>query len=83
MTNTEVVPADEVLDRVTIYELPNGDEMKLSLNMIREYCVTGQKEYCTLQELNYFMQTCKALRLNPFLKEAWIIKYSKNIITNV
>lgn len=72
---TEIVSTDP-MDRPITYPLPNGDEMKLTMNMVREYCVSGNKEMVSNQELNYFMQTCKAMRLNPFLKECWLIKYS-------
>ena len=55
-----------------------GEKLKLTLNMVRNYLVTGNKDLVTDQELTFFMHQCRALKLNPFLRECWLIKYSAN-----
>ena len=61
-----------------IYTLKNGREMVLTINMVRNYLVSGRADLATDQEIVFFMHMCKARRLNPFLRECWLIKYSPN-----
>ena len=61
-----------------IWKQPNGDEIALTINTVRQYCVTGERDFVTDQEIVKYMHQCKALRLNPFIQECWLIKYSKN-----
>lgn len=67
-----------ISDNKMIYTLKNGEEMKLTINMVRQYLVNGRSELATDQEIVFFMHMCKARRLNPFLRECWLIKYSPN-----
>ena len=63
-------------EKEMIYTMQNGDEMKLTFNAVRKYLVTGKSELVTEQELLFFMHMCKARKLNPFLRQCWLIKYS-------
>jgi len=54
-----------------------GDnEVKLTPKTVVEYLTNGNN--ITLPEFKMFSELCKARGLNPFLKEAYIIKYGNN-----
>ncbi|POH05655.1 phage recombination protein Bet [Fructilactobacillus lindneri] len=62
----------------------NGQEVKLSPSMVRNYLVSG-KGNVSDQEIVSFMQLCKYQGLNPFLNEAYLVKYGSapaSIITS-
>ncbi len=50
------------------------DEVKLSARIIRENLVSGGGNV-TNQEIVYFIHLCRAMGLNPFIKDAYLIKY--------
>jgi len=52
-----------------------GSEIKLSPAIVQEYIV-GTSTNITVQEYKFFVELCKQRKLNPFLKEAYLIKYS-------
>ena len=52
----------------------NGELVKLSPTMIRKYLVSGGGNV-TDQEVMMFLSLCRYQHLNPFLKEAHLIKY--------
>ncbi len=56
-----------------IYEV-DGNEIKLTPSIVQEYIV-GSNAKITLPEFKFFTELCKARGLNPFLKEAYCIKY--------
>jgi phage recombination protein Bet len=56
------------------YTLNNGDEVELSPNIIRE-TITGGNNKITDSEVQMFIELCKYQKINPFLKEAYLIKY--------
>ncbi len=60
------------------YELANGDQIKLNLNMVKAHLVSGKPELVTDSEFLFFMAECKARRLNPWLRHCYLIKYSAN-----
>ncbi|MBR1735545.1 MAG: phage recombination protein Bet [Firmicutes bacterium] len=55
-----------------IYEV-NGVQVKLTPEIVKNY-ITGGAEV-TMQEFKLFTELCKVHKLNPFLKEAYCIKY--------
>ena len=61
----------------------NGQEITLTQNDVKNFLVTGDPEKVTDKELKLFLELCKAQRLNPFLREAYLIKFGNdaNIIT--
>lgn len=61
---------------LTEYEA-NGEIVKLSPSMVRKYLVSGGGNV-TDQEVMMFISLCRYQHLNPFLKEAYIIKYGNN-----
>lgn len=64
-------------DQIAEYEA-NGMKVTLSPNVVRNYLVSGNKELVTMQEVAMFINLCKFSGLNPWLKEAYLIKYSSN-----
>ena len=65
---------NEANDKLIIFKVGN-DEVKLSNNIVKRYLVTGQGNV-TDEEIMYFMKLCKARNLNPFVRDAYLIKYS-------
>lgn len=59
------------------------EQVKLSPQIVRNYLVSGSAETVTEQEIVMFMQLCKYQHLNPFLKEAYLIKYGSQPATIV
>lgn len=66
---------------ITEYEC-GGQMVKISPNMIKKYLVNGNGEV-TDQEVMMFLSLCKFQKLNPFLKEAYLIKYGNQPATIV
>lgn len=52
-----------------------GQEIKLTPKIVQEYIV-GTDAKITNQEFKLFTELCKVRKLNPFLREAYLIKYS-------
>lgn len=63
-----------LLNKSTVFEV-NGEEVKLSGNIIKQYLVSGDAEV-TDQEVIMFLQLCKYQKLNPFLNEAYLVKFT-------
>lgn len=61
---------------ITEYEA-NGEIVKLSPGMIKKYLVSGGGAV-TDQEVMMFLTLCRYQHLNPFLREAYLIKYGSN-----
>lgn len=57
--------------------LSNGEEVKLSLSTVRKYLVSGNGNV-TDQEIVMFINLCKYQHLNPFLNEAYIVKFGNS-----
>lgn len=53
----------------------NGDDVTLSPSIVRDYLVRGNSKEVTGQEIAMFLNLCKFQRLNPFLNEAYIVKF--------
>ena len=51
-----------------------GQEIKLDPMTVRKYLVSGGNNV-TDQEVMYFMELCKAQKLNPFIRDAYLVKY--------
>ena len=60
----------------------DGQKVKLSPAMIRKYLVSGNGAVSD-QEVMMFLSLCKFQKLNPFLKEAYLIKYGSQPATIV
>ena len=56
----------------------DGNDIKLTPKIVQDYIVGSDNGKITLQEFKFFTELCKARKLNPFLKEAYLIKFGKN-----
>ena len=54
--------------------MANGEQVKLSADAIRRYLVSGGGAV-TNEEVGMFLSLCRYQHLNPFLREAYLIKY--------
>lgn len=73
--------AQKVPDKAVEYKV--GEEtVKLSPAIIRNYLVSGNGEV-TDQEVVMFLNLCRYQHLNPFLKEAYLIKFGNQPATMV
>lgn len=62
------------LSGMIVYQTDTG-EIRLSSQVVRAYLVNGNAEVSD-QEVTLFMALCKGQKLNPFIREAYLIKYS-------
>lgn len=60
----------------------NGEDVKLSPKMIKDYLVAGNGQV-TDQEVVMFLSLCKFQHLNPFTRDAYLIKYGNSPATVV
>ena len=61
-------------EAITRYTTDSGVEVALSPKTVRDYLVSGTGAVSD-QEVVMFLQLCRSQRLNPFLREAYLIKY--------
>lgn len=64
------------------YESADGQKVRLSPKIVQDYLTAGGGRI-TSAEVVMFLNLCKYQRLNPFLREAYIIKYGNNPATIV
>lgn len=67
---------------VVIYQTDQG-EVKLSHDIVKRYLVSGDADKVTDQEVMMFIQMCRYQGLNPFLREAYLIKFGNSPATLV
>lgn len=84
----EVTAAPIMMDKKVVeYEARDGQNIKLSFDIVKDFLVNGKRELVTQQELTFFMALCKSRGLNPFINDAYLIKYSANekaaIVTSI
>lgn len=63
--------------------MAGGMKVKLTPSIVRNYLVSGDKDRVSIQEVAMFMNLCKFSGLNPWLKEAYCIKYGNEPATMV
>lgn len=64
-------------EEITKYETDGGLEIELSAQVVRDMCAQGNARV-TDKEAWEFIELCKAHRLNPFIREAYLVKYGSN-----
>lgn len=72
--------------KVVAYEAADGQRIELTAEIVKKYLVSGKPELITIQELVYFLNICKARRLNPLVKDCYLVKYDQSpaaIITSI
>lgn len=55
-----------------------GAEIALNDDIVKRYLVSGDPSKVTDAEVKMFTELCKAQRLNPFLREAYLVKFGSN-----
>lgn len=65
-----------IQSNIVKYETKQG-EIELSSDLVKKYLVNGNGAV-TDQEVLMFLSLCKYRRLNPFLREAYLIKYGNS-----
>lgn len=70
------------MSNIVKYETDNG-EVTLSKDIVKRYLVSGDASKVTDQEVMMFIQLCKYQNLNPFLREAYLIKFGNSPATMV
>lgn len=78
--NSLVKTQKQASDKITYNA--NGEEVKISPKMIKDYLVAGNGQV-TDQEVVMFLSLCKFQHLNPFIREAYLIKYGTSPATVV
>lgn len=66
----------EKKNELTVEYEAGGQKIKLTPAIVQNYIV-GTDAKITVQEFKFFTELCVARGLNPFLKEAYLIKYSE------
>ncbi len=59
----------------TVTYTAGNESVKLSPAIIKNYLVSGDVGRVTDQEVTLFLNLCRFQHLNPFLREAYIVKY--------
>lgn len=73
--------AKSASNKIVEYEC-NGETVKISPYIIRNYLVNGNGDVSE-QEVVMFLNLCRYQHLNPFLREAYLIKYGAQPATIV
>lgn len=75
-----LAPQESNKSSVTKYEV-DGQTITLTKDAVRRYLVQGDGKNVTDQEIMYFMALCKAQHLNPFIKDAYLVKFGTSPAT--
>lgn len=63
---------------MTVTYKAGESEVTLSPEIVRQYLVSGNPNDVSYEETVMFLRLCQYQKLNPFLKEAFLIKYGRN-----
>lgn len=66
----------DVAEKKMVYEV-NGQKVELTPKMVMKYLTKGNVQISPEEAIS-FMKLCQYQELNPFLNEAYLIKYSSN-----
>lgn len=81
ISNT-LVPKQEQKELTAVFTA-NGKEVTLNPETVRRYLVSGNPQNVTNEEIGMFINLCKYNGLNPWLKEAYLIKFGNSPATLV
>lgn len=73
----------EATNEQAVEYMAGGMKVKLTPSIVKNYLVSGDKDRVSIQEVAMFMNLCKFSGLNPWLKEAYCIKYGNEPATMV
>lgn len=66
--------SNEAKNELAVVYKIDDNEIKLTMAIVQNYIV-GSDSKITMPEFKMFTELCKVRKLNPFLKEAYLIKY--------
>lgn len=70
---TQSAQRNNLPEKTVTYQV-NGAEITLSPSIVRNYLTNGNTQI-TNDEVEYFMNICKYQKLNPLIKDAFLVKY--------
>ncbi|WP_342501559.1 phage recombination protein Bet [Bacillus sp. FSL W7-1085] len=73
MSNQQLNPNGKLMETPSVFEV-NGEDVKLTGNTVKNYLVRGNADV-TDQEVVMFINLCKYQKLNPFINEAYLVKF--------
>lgn len=77
--NSNLPAAQNAERELTVVEIETGrGTVRLTPSIVRRFLVHGYADKVTEQEIVYFLALCKAQNLNPFVREAYLIKYGQD-----
>lgn len=56
----------------------NGVSVSLDGDTVKNYLVSGNKHLVSDQDIVLFMELCRAQHLNPFIRDAYLVKYTED-----
>ena len=65
------------MSEVAVVYKVDDSEIKLTPKIVQDYIVSGNAQI-TMPEFKLFTELCKVRKLNPFLREAYLIKFGTN-----
>ena len=71
----------KAIQKVT-YEA-GGQHIELTTATVKQYLVSGDAKNVTDQEVGMFLKLCEGQKLNPFLREAHLVKYGNQAATMI
>ena len=71
--NNEPLKKEETNELEVIYKI-DKNEVKLTPSIVQKYLVGSNNTPITIQEFKFLQSYVKLRKLNPFLKEAYLIK---------
>lgn len=78
MNNTNTIGQAKAKKEIEVVFEADGEQVKLTPTIVQNYIVGEQNGKITMPEFKMFTALCKARALNPFLKEAYCIKFNDN-----
>lgn len=75
--NNKIAPATSAGTELKCTYKVGENDVTLSPTTVKKFLVSGRSELVTAQEVVLFINLCKYQQLNPFLREAYLIKYSE------
>lgn len=80
--NNKLAPTDKKNEVIASYTV-DGTSIELTPTTVKNYFVSGDKDRVTMAEVIMYTNLCKFNGLNPWLKEAYCIKYGNEPATMV
>ncbi|HNR12877.1 MAG TPA: phage recombination protein Bet [Thermodesulfobacteriota bacterium] len=60
------------------YKAVDGQAITLTVDIVKKFLVRGRPECVTLQEFTFFMALCQSRKMNPYIGDCYLIKYTEN-----